>query len=121
MSRGLGDVYKRQVGESHKSSLEQLKLSLENLGNCPEPWRLSEFTKAGGINSKYPLFVWISSMKLMNDNLFLFSERSELIEISLQKKKIKNIFNSKYDFKNEIIVIKNHLYFVDKKKLIKLS
>ena len=63
----------------------------------------------------------ISSMKLMNDNLFLFSERSELIEISLQKKKIKNIFNSKYDFKNEIIVIKNHLYFVDKKKLIKLS
>ena len=63
----------------------------------------------------------ISSMKLMNDNLFLFSERSELIEVSLQEKKIKNIFNSKYNFKSEIIVIKNHLYFVDKKKLIKLS
>ena len=63
----------------------------------------------------------IFSMKLMNNNLFLFSEGSELIEISLQDKKIKNIFNSKYGFKSEIIVINNHLYFVDKKKLIKLS
>ena len=63
----------------------------------------------------------ISSMKLMNNNLFLFSEGSELIEVSLQDKKIKNIFNSKYGFKSEIIVINNHLYFVDKKKLIKLS
>ena len=60
-------------------------------------------------------------MKLMNDNLFLFSEGSELIEVSLQDKKIKNILNLKYGFKSEIIVIKNHLYFVDKKKLIKLS
>ena len=63
----------------------------------------------------------ISSMKLMNNNLFLFSEGSELIEVSLQDKKIKNIFNSKYGFRSEIIVINNHLYFVDKKKLIKLS
>ena len=63
----------------------------------------------------------ITSMKLMNDNLFLFSEGSELIEVSLQDKKIKNIFNLKYGFKSKIIVIKNHLYFVDKKKLIKLS
>ncbi len=63
----------------------------------------------------------ISSMKLMNDNLFLFSENSELIEVSLKDRKIKNIFNLKYDFKSEIIVIKNHLYFVYKKKLIKLS
>ena len=63
----------------------------------------------------------ISSMKLMNNNLFLFSEGSELIEVSLQDKKIKNIFNLKYGFKSEIIVINNHLYFVDKKKLIKLS
>ena len=63
----------------------------------------------------------ITSMKLMNDNLFLFSEGSELIEVSLQDKKIKNILNLKYGFKSEIIVIKNHLYFVDKKKLIKLS
>ena len=57
----------------------------------------------------------IFSMKLMNNNLFLFSEGSELIEISLQDKKIKNVFNSKYGFKSEIIVINNHLYFIDKK------
>ena len=61
----------------------------------------------------------ITSMKLMNDNLFLFSEGSELIEVSLQIK-TKRILNLKLRFKSEIIVIKNHLYFVDK-KLIKLS
>ena len=37
--------------------MEHLKLSFENLGNCPEPLRLSEFTNAGGINSMNGIFI----------------------------------------------------------------
>ena len=40
----------------------------------------------------------ITSMKLMNDNLFLFSEGSELIEISLQDKKNKEYIKFKIRF-----------------------